>query len=77
MADTNLIEICCIFDEFCKYFEPKLKSISRFCQYSLIKNGSVFWVHLVLRKSKKQHLARYFYAMMELFFVFFALKAML
>ncbi len=42
MADTNLIEICCIFDEFCKYFEPKLKSISRFCQYSLIKNGSIF-----------------------------------
>ena len=26
MADTNLIEICCIFDEFCKYFAPKLKS---------------------------------------------------
>lgn len=25
MTDTNLIEIFCIFDDFCKYFTPKLK----------------------------------------------------
>ena len=25
MTDTNLIEIFCIFDDFCKYFTPELK----------------------------------------------------
>lgn len=25
MTDANLIEIFCIFDEFCKYFSPELK----------------------------------------------------
>ncbi|MCI6211771.1 IS982 family transposase [Bacteroides heparinolyticus] len=28
MTDTNLLEIFCIFDEFCKYFTPKLKKHS-------------------------------------------------
>lgn len=28
MTDTNLVEIFCIFDEFCKYFTPKLKKHS-------------------------------------------------
>lgn len=27
MTDTNLIEIYCIHDEFCKYFAPELKNI--------------------------------------------------
>ena len=27
MTDTNLIEIFCIFDDFCKYFTPELKNI--------------------------------------------------
>ena len=25
MTDTNIIEIFCILDEFCKYFAPELK----------------------------------------------------
>ena len=25
MATTNLVEIFCILDEFCKYFTPELK----------------------------------------------------
>ena len=25
MTDTNLVEIFCILDEFCKYFTPELK----------------------------------------------------
>ena len=25
MASTNLIEIFCILDEYCKYFEPELR----------------------------------------------------
>ena len=25
MIDTNLIEIFCIFNKFCKYFTPELK----------------------------------------------------
>lgn len=28
MTDINLVEILCIFDEFCKYFAPKLKKHS-------------------------------------------------
>ena len=30
MTDTNLIEIFCIFDDFCKYFTPELKKNIRF-----------------------------------------------
>ena len=29
MTDTNLIEIFCIFDDFCKYFTPELKKHTR------------------------------------------------
>lgn len=28
MTDANLIEIFCILDEFCKYFDPELKNTS-------------------------------------------------
>ena len=67
MADTNLIEI------FCTKTKKHITILSIFAHQKRFD----FLLHPALRKSKKQHLAKRFHAMMELFFVFFALKAML
>ena len=36
MTTTNLIEIFCILDDFCKYFTPELKKIKLVCLASAI-----------------------------------------
>ena len=38
MTTANLVEIYCIFDDFCKIFEPELKNI---CQIEHTRHRSV------------------------------------
>ena len=41
MTDTNLVEIFCILDEFCKYFTPELKNTNYQYLKSVIETESV------------------------------------